>query len=56
MSVVLVAHKQVEQEDDVKEVTAKTTPSMNACEGRPEASKGKSKMVEDDDSSTLNSR
>ena len=41
ISVALVAQKQVEQEDDVKDVTAKTTPSKDACEGRPEASKGK---------------
>ena len=45
----LVAHK---QEDDVKEVSAKATPSKDTYEGRTKAIKGKGKMIEDDDSST----
>ena len=48
-SVALVAQK---QEDTVKVVPAKATPSKDTCKGRSEASKGKGKMTEDDDSST----
>ena len=52
-SVALVAQKEEEQEMAIKVETAKTTPSRDGREGRPEASKGKGKgMIEEYNSST----
>ncbi|KAK1365124.1 hypothetical protein POM88_040685 [Heracleum sosnowskyi] len=39
----------VDKTEDMKEETAKATPSTSACEGRAESSKGKGKMIEENE-------